>query len=400
MTEFLPQSVNEVVDAVREAAAQKSAFRIEGRGSKRNWGRPTGVDHVLSLRKMSGILSYQPEELVLTALAGTPLREIETALRAKAQHLAFEPVDFGPVFGGEDQGTLGGVLACNLSGPRRPSAGAARDHFLGFTAVNGTGDIFKAGGKVVKNVTGYDLPKLMAGSFGTLAVMTEVTVKVLPAPEDQCSVLFDFSDVASAHRFMLDALQGAFEIDGAALLPAEAVTRSGRQADNAFQVALRLSGSRPSIEARAQALCGMARGRDQILQQSQSRPLWCAIRDLTILTSDPASNIWRISVPASDGAAVLQRLQAAYPVLDWMMDWGGSLIWAALPADAADQPRRISTTIAAGRGHAALLRGSEDLRRSSAGFQLSPPQSQLMAAVKRAFDPDGVLNPKRMHPDW
>ncbi len=190
MTRFLPSSINELRDAVGEALAAEEPLEVIAGGSKRGLGRPMQTPRTLDLSGIAGIRSYQPNELVLTAGAATPLDEIEEALAKKGQMLAFEPPDWRGLVGvPETRPTLGGAIACNLSGPRRIKAGAARDHFLGFRGVSGRGEIFKSGGKVVKNVTGYDLSKLMAGSYGTLAALEEVTVKVLPRPEYAATVV-------------------------------------------------------------------------------------------------------------------------------------------------------------------------------------------------------------------
>ncbi|MDA0662319.1 MAG: FAD-binding protein, partial [Proteobacteria bacterium] len=182
-TVLRPENAGQVRDAVAWAVSEETPFEIIGGGSKRAIGRPGNASHTLDLSALRGITLYEPEELVLSAGPGTPMAEINAALAERQQELAFEPPDYGPLFGlAEGAGTLGGVIAANLAGPRRIKSGAARDHFLGFTAVSGRGEDFKSGGRVVKNVTGYDLCKLMAGSFGTLGVMTDVTVKVLPAP--------------------------------------------------------------------------------------------------------------------------------------------------------------------------------------------------------------------------
>src|ERR1700739_4177923 len=206
MTRFAPADLTELRDQIAGALAAEEPLELVGGGSKRGLGRPAQAAHQLDLTRLAGIRDYQPSELVLTAGAGTPLGEIESALEEAHQMLAFEPPDWRDLLGsGEQDGagpTLGGVLACNLSGPRRVKAGAARDHFLGFRAVSGRGEIFKAGGKVVKNVTGYDLCKLIAGSYGTLAALEEVTIKVLPRPETECSVLLDRLDPDAATRAM------------------------------------------------------------------------------------------------------------------------------------------------------------------------------------------------------
>src|SRR3954452_20259733 len=200
MTRFLPANLTELRDSVAAALAAEEPIEIVGGGSKRALGRPLQTPHLLDLSRLAGIRDYAPSELVLTAGAATPLAEIERALAECGQMLAFEPPDWRALLGSDSESTLGGVLACNLSGPRRIKAGAARDHFLGFRGVSGRGEACKAGGQVVKNVTGYDLCKLMAGSFGTLAALEEVTVKVLPQPETLSTVMLWGLDALAAVR--------------------------------------------------------------------------------------------------------------------------------------------------------------------------------------------------------
>src|SRR5213079_1691027 len=221
MVKFAPSDLSELRDAVAEALAAEEPVEIVGGGSKRALGRPIQSAHTLDLSRLSGIRDYAPSELVLTAGAATPLAEIERALAKHNQMLAFEPPVWGGLLGVEDAApTLGGILACNLAGPRRLKAGAARDHLLGFHAVSGRGEIFKSGGKVVKNVTGYDLSKLMAGSYGTLAALEEVTVRALPRPEAVATALFAGVAPAAAVRLMAAALGSPHEVSGAAYLPA------------------------------------------------------------------------------------------------------------------------------------------------------------------------------------
>src|SRR5262245_4038407 len=211
----------DVGQAVRWALLEGKALEVRGRGSKRGLGRPSQTDFTLDLSALTGVTLYEPEELVLSAKAGTPLAEIEALVDAKGQQLAFEPMDYGAVLGGAPgRGTIGAALAMNLCGPRRIKAGAARDHFLGFTAVSGRGETFKSGGRVVKNVTGYDLCKLMAGSWGTLAAMTEVTIKTLPKPETEQTVLVRVSAAAEAIEALGSAMGSSCDVSGAAYLPA------------------------------------------------------------------------------------------------------------------------------------------------------------------------------------
>src|SRR5207302_4203301 len=248
MVTFVPSDLGELRDAVAEALAAEEPVEVVGGGSKRALGRPVQAAHTLDLSRLSGIREYAPSELVLTAGAATPLAEIEHALAEQEQMLAFEPPVWRELLGDGGEPTLGGMLACNLSGPRRLKAGAARDHFLGFRGVSGRGAIFKAGGKVVKNVTGYDLCKLLAGSHGTLAALEEVTVKVLPRPERTATVLFARVAPEAAVRLMAAALGSPHEVSGAAYLP------TGADTVPPGTVALRVEGPAPSVAFRRQAL--------------------------------------------------------------------------------------------------------------------------------------------------
>src|SRR5215204_4341546 len=224
MDTLKPRDAKDVEDALQWALGEGKALEIVGQGSKRAIGRPAQTDLTLDLSGLSGVTLYEPEELVLSARAGTPLAEIEALIAAKGQMLAFDPMDYGPLLGGPSgRATIGGVLAANLSGPRRLKAGAARDHFLGFSAVSGRGEIFKSGGRVVKNVTGYDLCKILAGSFGTLAAMTKVTIKVLPRPETEATMLVLGLDDARANQAMSAAMASSCDVSAAAHLPGNLV---------------------------------------------------------------------------------------------------------------------------------------------------------------------------------
>ena len=251
---FVPRSEAEVAEAVRWALAGRHALAISGAGTKFGWGRPVNAVASLKLAQFSDIELYEPEELVLSARAGTSMSEIERRLAQHGQQLAFEPPDFGPLFGTPaGGGTLGGAVACNLAGPRRIHAGAARDHVLGFAGVNGLGESFKAGGRVVKNVTGFDLSKLVSGSFGTLAVMTHITLKVLPAPEESRTILLLGCAAAAAIGAMAAALGSPHEISGAAFLPAALATKSrivSIASAGVSVTALRLEGAGPSVAVR------------------------------------------------------------------------------------------------------------------------------------------------------
>src|SRR6185312_10903345 len=317
MTVFRPKDEQELAGVIQQALEREEPLELLGGGSKRGLGRPPQTPHRLELGAFSGIRVYEPEELVLTAGAATPLAEIEAALDGANQMLAFEPGDWRGLLGTEDAApTIGGVLACNLSGPRRIRQGAARDHFLGLTGVSGRGEAFKAGGRVVKNVTGYDLCKLVAGSYGTLAALTEVTVKVLPRPEETRSILLRGLDDATAQRAMSLALNSPHEVSGAAHLP------QGEDGAGKPMTLLRLEGPGPSVAARATALTRELAefGAAEEVRGEGSQRLWRALRDAASLAKFGERAIWRASVPPTAGPLVAERVARradSRHFLDW-----------------------------------------------------------------------------------
>src|SRR5712671_4459918 len=334
MVTFVPSDLGELRDAVAEALAAEEPVEVVGGGSKRGLGRPVQAAHTLDLSRLSGIRDYAPSELVLTAGAATPLAEIARALAEHGQMLSFEPPDWRDLLGTEEtMPTLGGVLACNLSGPRRIKAGAARDHFLGFRAVSGRGEIFKAGGKVVKNVTGYDLAKLMTGSYGTLAALEEVTVKLLPRPEAVATVLFAGVAPAAAVRLMTAALGSPHEVSGAAYLPPGTVMPLALPSGPGM-VALRVEGPAPSVAFRRDSLVrehGTA-GTAQTLAQSESIAFWRAVGEVAPLAGLGERAVWRISVAPARGAELAAAITGALDAV-WFLDWGGGLVWASVRSE-------------------------------------------------------------------
>jgi glycolate oxidase FAD binding subunit len=297
--------------------------------------------------------------------------------------------------------TLGGILATNLSGPRRIKAGAARDHFLGFRAVSGRGEIFKAGGKVVKNVTGYDLSKLMAGSYGTLAALEEVTVKLLPRPEAVATVLFTGIEPAAATRLMAAALGSPHEVSGAAYLPAGTAMPLALPLCPGL-VGLRIEGPAPSVAFRRDSLLREheAAGMAQTLADSESIAFWRAIGEVAPLAATGERAVWRISVAPARGAELAEAIARTLDVV-WFLDWGGGLVWASVAevADGGAQAirRAIRGPDGHGTGHATLVKGSPTLRRAVAVFEPQPaPLAALSRRVKDAFDPAHILNPGRM----
>jgi glycolate dehydrogenase FAD-binding subunit len=406
MTDILqPRDGADIEAAVQAAVAQEKTLEIVGHGSKRAIGRAAQWDLTLDLSALAGVTLYEPAELVLSAKAGTPLAEIEALVAENGQQLAFEPMDYGPVLGGPaGRGTIGGALAANLSGPRRIKAGAARDHFLGFTAISGRGESFKSGGRVVKNVTGYDLAKLMAGSWGTLAVMTDVTIKLLPRPESEETLLISGLDDPIAAQAMAAAMGSAADVSGAAHVPASVAVRlpaASLAAAGRAVTALRLEGVPPSIAHRRQLLTTMlpSHGELETIAAAASQALWRAIRDVAPFAHpDHASwPLWRISTAPTQGPMVAAQL-AAVAGAEVLYDWAGGLVWVRMPpSDDAHAPL-VRRAVAASGGHAALVRAPASVRAAVAVFE---PLDQVLAAltkrVKEGFDPKGVLNPGRMY---
>ena len=405
MTDTLkPRAAKEVQDAVQWALSRGAALELVGRGSKRAIGRPAQSDLTLDLSGLAGVILYEPEELVLSAQAGTPLDEIEALLAARAQHLAFEPIDYGPLLAGApSSGTIGGVLAANLCGPRRISAGAARDHFLGFEAVSGRGESFKAGGRVVKNVTGYDLCKLMAGSWGTLAALTTVTIKTLPRPQTQATVLVPGLDDATAMRAMAAAMATSCDVSGAAHLPAVVAPRIGLGEGRSLTL-LRLEGVAPSVAHRKAALMTAMKsfvrafGPVELRDEEASRSLWRAIRDVSPFAGPDVSArpVWRIVTAPSRGAQLAVMITAATEA-EVLYDWAGGLVWAMLaPSDDAGAAL-VRRAVGACGGQAMLIRAPAATRAAVDVFSPQEPGlASLTRRVKHGFDPNGVLNPGRM----
>jgi glycolate oxidase FAD binding subunit len=390
MTETLkPETDDQVLEIVRWALAGAVPLELVGRGSKRGFGRPVQAAHELDLSGLAGIEVYEPEELVLTARPGTPMAEIEAALAASGQALAFEPPDLGPLYGGPaGAGTLGGAVGCNLSGPRRLKAGAARDHVLGIEAVSGRGQAFRSGGRVVKNVTGYDLPKLLTGAFGTLAAMTRITVKVLPAPETVRTLAIAGLDDAAGVAVLTRALTSPYEVSGAAHLPAGILGDAARSL-------VRIEGFGPSVDSRVAALSQLLgdAGPIAVLDPGESVDLWRRIRDVAPFAGDDRA-VWRVSVAPNAGprVAVAAGGGAHY------FDWGGGLVWIAVPPDGDAGAAAIRAAVAAaGGGHATLIRAPAGLRAALPVFEPQPPALEALGRrVREAFDPKGILSPGRM----
>ncbi len=402
MTEgFQAETPEQVAEAVRWAVSSDTPLALRGNGSKSALGRATDAHTVLDLSRLAGISLYEPEELVMTAGVGTRLADIEAALKENNQQLAFEPPFWTSLLGANEEPTIGGVMACNLAGPRRYKAGAARDHLLGVQGVTGRGDAIKTGGRVVKNVTGYDLCKLAAGSYGTLLAMTEVTFKVLPAAEKARTFLLMGLSPADAVKALGDAARSPHEVSGLAYLPDRAAARSAVEyvsATGQSVTAVRVEGPGPSVEYRCGALRDMfADIQVEELHSRNTRTLWREIGEVAPLMDAPV--IWRLSVPPAEGAAVAAAL-SAQGAEALLFDWAGGLIWLGMASLAADQAAAVRADVDRVGGHATLIRADEALRAVVPVFHPQPAAlAALSRRVKDSFDPHHILNRGRMVPE-
>lgn len=371
-----PDSADALATIVAEAARDGTRLRLRGGGSKDAIGAPTPDVRIVDMRGFSGVVDYDPPELVLTVKAGTPLAEVQALVADKGQMLAFDPFDHGAIFGrAVGEATIGGIVAAGVAGPTRVSRGAARDHLLGFVGVSGRGERFVAGAKVVKNVTGYDLPKLITGSWGRLAAITELTLKVLPAPRLRLTLGVAGLDPAAAISAMARAMGSAAEVSAAAHL---------QDWNGAPLTAIRLDGFPSSVEARAAILTRLVDGIAPLADEEAAR-LWPAIATAAPL---PASvPLWRIIAPAAQMPNVITATNGA-----WLLDWAGGLLWLA----SADDPQAIRAAATQAGGHAMLARADAEMRAVVPALH---PQPKALAAleerVRRAFDPAGVFETGR-----
>ena len=394
------EGVREIVAA---CLADEIALEISGAGTRRSLGRPVAAAKILTTKALSGITLYEPAELVLRAHAGTPLSLIRATLQEHGQQLSFEPPDWGPLFGElAGAATIGGIVAGNLAGPRRFRAGAARDHLLGLRLVTGRAEVIKTGGRVVKNVTGYDLCKLLTGSYGTLGIMTEVTLKVLPAAEKTRTVLVFGLEAQMAQEAMASALNSPHDISGAAFLPEAIARRSGvgYVADAGDSVtAFRIEGPDPSVIARRDAVRTMMAGQGTVeeLHYHNSVRFWDEVGCVTPFADGTDAPVWRVSLPPAEMARVMAAL-GARGLVDCYADWGGGLIWIQVGDNADDAGAAlIRGAISTCGGHATLIRAPAAIRSLVPVFQPQPPAvAALSARIKHGFDPHHILNRGRM----
>lgn len=365
---LIPRDTSDLAEIVAGAAASGKRLELCGGATRASFGAPRDAEQV-SMRGLAGVVDYDPAELVLTVLPGTPLAEIETLVAGEGQMLAFEPW-------GHDGATIGGTVAAGVAGSRRVTAGSARDHLLGLKAISGRGTEFVAGAKVVKNVTGYDLPKLMAGSWGRLGAMTELTLKVLPRPRETVTMVARGLTVEAAHAAMACALGSNADVSAAAHL------QSG-------EILLRVAGFAPSVVARCLALPSLLAGHCRVerLSPDEAAPMWQ--QAMTGCDLDGAVR-WKVHLPPRHAVELVRKVDLLGA--RWAMDWGGGLVWVAVD-HTDDCVRREAAALG---GQAALIVAPDDMRaRIPAMHPRATGVAMLEDRVRRAFDPCGVFATSR-----
>ena len=387
---------------LRDAAINRQPVAVSGAGTKREFGRAGPALPLISMSGFTGITLYEPNELVMSARAGTPVADIEVELVSRGQMLAFEPIDLGPALGQQArQGTIGGVFATNLSGARRINGGGARDHVLGVSACTGSGEIIKSGGRVMKNVTGVDVARGLMGSWGTLAVMMETTFKVLPKPQTSATLAFAGLPDELAIEAICEAMGSPFEVTGTAHLHAALARRlwhAGLRSAGAAITALRLETFENFIGYRTERLKDLLKpfGAIEILDHDSSTAFWDELRQLSVLQNSNTM-LWRISTTPRLGPKVVNDIRR-YTTVDVLYDWSGGLIWAEVPYTADASATDIRRVLSVHGGHATLVRADAPVRASVEVFQpLEPAVARLTSRLKATFDPAGILNPGRMY---
>src|SRR5215218_465890 len=392
MTLHTPATELHACTIVADAAARRTPLALVGGGTKAELGRPAQTEATLSSAALTGVTLYEPAELVIAARAGTPLSEVVRTLADRGQQLPFEPMDYRPLLGSSGEPTIGGVAAANISGPRRIMAGAARDSLIGVRFVNGRGEAVKSGGRVMKNVTGLDLVKLMAGSWGTLGFLTEVTFKVLPRPERVATLVFSGLDEARAVAALCAAVASPFEVAGAAHLPANLDGAGAR-------TLIRIEGFSFSVDYRLGELRRLLKGfgGGDVMEGEPGDALWQGLRDVAPLAKRRERAVWRVSTAPTKGPELAAQVSRALDAVLYY-DWCGGLLWIATDASGDAGAATIRAATRQHGGHATLVRAPAEVRAAVDVFEpLSAPMMQLTAGIKTAFDPAGILNPGRMY---
>ena len=403
-----PKNEKEVSDIIKKFYKSNTPIEILGSGSKKKIGKPMQCGKTLSLSKLDGVIEYFPEELYIKVKAGTKIEKIESVLKNNKQQLAFEPIDFGYLFlGKSNPGTAAGQVACNFSGPRRFKVGSTRDHVLGFRAVNGRGEIIKSGGTVVKNVTGYDLSKLICGSYGTLATLTEITFKVMPAPEESKTLVIHGLKIDNAPFYLDKAISSPNDVSGASFLPVDPICKNCEMnIENTFKLndlknkgsitALRVEGSKKSTKERLEILKKELKVLNEdisVLETLQSEIFWKKIRNLEFF-SNTKNNIFRIVIPPAECIGLIYELPKNFK---YFLDWGGALIWMEA-CDLSEQHfESIRKKVVKHGGYISMIKTSNNLPYVEDVFTINNTRFKISQSIKKSFDPKRVLNPGKMY---
>ena len=403
-----PETEKEVSHFIKKFYKSNIPVELIGSGSKRKIGRPLQCGKTLYLSRLNGIIEYLPQELYIKVKACTPIELIEEELKKKNQQLAFEPINLGYLLNGKsDFGTAAGQVSCNISGSRRFKVGSIRDHVLGFRGVNGRGEIIKSGGTVVKNVTGYDLSKLICGSYGTLVALTEITFKVLPAPAESKTLIIHKQNITSASNFLEKAISSSNDVSGATFLP-EQVEDNGcvMNIEKTFKLndlkykgsltAIRIEGSKTSIEQRAKNLVNDLKINNlsiSTLETYQSEIFWNKIKNLEFF-SFSKNNILRIVIPPSECVKLVYQLSNNFK---YFLDWGGALIWVEVYELTEEMFESIRKKVVKLGGYVTMIKNSNYLPYVEDVFTINNVRFNISQNIKKSFDPKRILNPGKMY---
>ena len=395
-----PENENDLQQIIKYCYKKGLPIEIVGTGTKNKIGKKLQCAKILDMSNISGIIEYKPEELYITVKAGTPIKTVQDELKKNNQHIAFEPINFSEIFKKDlNEGTVGGTLSCNFSGSRRFRVGSARDHILGFKGYNGMGEKIKSGGIVVKNVTGYDLSKLITGSFGTLMTLSEITLKVLPIAPDTKTIIISSLPMEHSMGIMGSALSSSNDPSGAIYYPNNLrdsfvfndLTHPGSI------TGIRVEGTKISTEKRIDKLfndLSLADKKTTILDSTQSDIFWEYTRALKVF-SKSEKNILRAVVPPSETVNLMNRLKTFHP--SYFIDWGGSLIWLELDYLSNQKIDQIRSRIVEAGGYLTVIKSSENIKSSSEIFTIDPIKFKISQNLKKSFDPKRIFNPGKMY---
>ena len=403
-----PQNEREVATLIRKFYKSNIPIELIGSGSKRKIGKTLQCAKTLNLSKLNGIIKYLPEELYIKVKAGTSIKAIEQELKKNNQQLVFEPIDFGYFLNGEsDYGTAAGQVACNISGSRRFKVGSVRDHVLGFRGVNGRGEIIKSGGVVVKNVTGYDLSKLICGSYGTLVALTEITFKVLPLPEESKTLVINNQKIEKAVHFLDKSISSSNDISGAVFFPDRPmISGSSMNIENTFKLndlkqegsitAIRIEGSKNSIDHRIENLINelqIINLNVSILEVHQSEVFWNKVKTLEFF-SNSKNSIIRIVIPPSECVNLIYQFSSKFK---YYLDWGGALMWLEVFELSEEMFESIRKKVVKRGGYVTMIKNSNYLPYVEDVFTISSERFNISQNIKKSFDPKRILNPGKMY---